>query len=61
LSVPADSNFTIETNADEISNEGLTVSEDIAPSKRVKRWKVGRGGNLFVLSTGEGKIVLRPH
>lgn len=61
LSVPADSHFTIETNADEISNEGLTVSEDIAPSKRVKRWKVGRGGNLFVLSTGDGKIVLRPH
>ncbi len=60
LAVPADSHFTIETNADSISNEGLTVSEDIAPSKRVKRWKVGRGGNVFVLSTGEGKIVLRP-
>ena len=42
------------------SNEGLTVSEDITPSARLKRWKVGRGGNVFVLSTGEGRIVLRP-
>jgi DUF4097 and DUF4098 domain-containing protein YvlB len=60
LSVAPDSNFTIETNTEEISNEGLTISEDIAPSKRAKRWKVGRGGNIFVLGTGDGKIVLRP-
>ncbi|MDQ2975977.1 MAG: DUF4097 family beta strand repeat-containing protein [Acidobacteriota bacterium] len=60
LSVPPDSNFTVETNTEEISNEGLTISEDIAPSKRAKRWKVGRGGNIFVLGTGDGKIVLRP-
>jgi len=58
LSVPVNSDFTIETNAEGIDNEGLTVSEDVAPSKRVKRWKVGRGGNVFVLSTGEGKILL---
>ncbi len=60
LSVTPDSNFTIETDAEGINNEGLTVSEDIAPSKRAKRWKVGRGGNVFVLNTGGGKIVLRP-
>jgi DUF4097 and DUF4098 domain-containing protein YvlB len=60
LSVPTDSHFTIETNAEAISNEGLTVSEDIAPSKRVKRWKVGQGGNVFILSTGDGRIILRP-
>jgi hypothetical protein len=60
LSVAPDSNFTVETNTEEISNEGLTISEDIAPSKRAKRWKVGRGGNIFVLGTGDGKIVLRP-
>ena len=59
LTVPSGSNFTIETNADDtISNEGLTITEDIAPSKRVKRWKVGSGGRVFVLNTGEGKIVL---
>jgi DUF4097 and DUF4098 domain-containing protein YvlB len=60
LSVPASSNFTVETNADDsITNEGLTISEDITPSKRVKRWKVGAGGNVFVLNTGDGRIVLR--
>ncbi len=61
LSVPAGSSFTIETNApDEINNEGFIVAEDITPSPRVKRWKIGNGGKVFVLKTGEGKILLRP-
>ncbi len=60
LTVPAGSNFTVETNADDsITNQGLTMTEDISPSKRVKRWKIGNGGNVFVLNTGDGKIVLR--
>ena len=60
LSVPSNANFTIETDAEGIDNSGLTVSEDFAPSGRVRRWKVGGGGNVFVLRTGEGRIVLRP-
>ena len=61
LSVPAGSSFTIETNApDEINNEGFTVAEDITPSPRVKRWRIGNGGKVFILKTGEGKILLRP-
>jgi DUF4097 and DUF4098 domain-containing protein YvlB len=59
LTVPADANFTIETDAEDVNNEGLTISEDIAPSQRLKRWKVGRGGNVFVVKTGEGQLVLR--
>jgi DUF4097 and DUF4098 domain-containing protein YvlB len=60
LAVPANSNFTIETNAeDAVSNEGLTITEDISPSQRVKRWRVGSGGKVFVLNTGDGKIILR--
>jgi DUF4097 and DUF4098 domain-containing protein YvlB len=59
LAVPSDANFTVETNAEDLSNEGLSVSEDIAPSPRVKRWRVGRGGNIFILTTGDGKVVLR--
>jgi len=60
LIVPAGSNFTVETNADDsITNQGLTMTEDISPSRRVKRWKIGNGGNVFVLNTGDGKIVLR--
>jgi DUF4097 and DUF4098 domain-containing protein YvlB len=60
LAVPPDSNFTIETDVAEITNQGLTISEDVAPSSRTKRWKVGRGGNVFILKAGEGQIVLRP-
>lgn len=61
LTVPAGSSFTIETNLpDEISNEGFTVSEDITRSPRLKRWKIGNGGQIFVLRSGEGKILLRP-
>lgn len=61
LTVPAGSSFTIETNATEgISNEGFDVAEDITLSPRVKRWKVGNGGRVFILRTGEGRILLRP-
>lgn len=61
LVVPAGSSFTIETNApDEISNEGFIVAEDITPSPRLKRWKIGNGGKVFVLRTGDGRISLRP-
>src|SRR5262249_13877697 len=61
LKVPAGSSFTIETNApDEISNEGFIVAEDITPSPRLKRWKIGNGGKVFVLRTGDGPISLRP-
>jgi hypothetical protein len=60
LTVPAGSSFTIETNApDEISNEGFTVAEDVTPSPRVKRWRIGNGGKVFILKTGDGKILLR--
>jgi DUF4097 and DUF4098 domain-containing protein YvlB len=61
LTVPAGSSFTIETNStEEISNEGFTVAEDATLSPRVKRWKVGNGGRVFILRTGEGKVLLRP-
>jgi len=60
LAVAPDSNFTIETDAADITNRGLTITEDVAPSSHTKRWKVGRGGNVFVLSSGEGQIVLQP-
>lgn len=61
LTVPAGSSFTIETNTpDEISNEGFTVAEDITPSPRLKRWRIGEGGKVFVLRTGEGRILLKP-
>jgi DUF4097 and DUF4098 domain-containing protein YvlB len=61
LKVPAGSSFTIETNLpDEISNEGFPVAEDITRSPRLKRWKVGNGGQVFILRTGDGRILLSP-
>jgi DUF4097 and DUF4098 domain-containing protein YvlB len=61
LTVPAGSSFTIETNSTEnISNEGFNIAEDVTLSPRVKRWKVGSGGRVFILRTNEGKILLRP-
>jgi DUF4097 and DUF4098 domain-containing protein YvlB len=61
LAVPAGSSFTIETNAtEEIGGEGFNVAEDVTPSPRVKRWRVGNGGRVFILKTGDGKISLRP-
>lgn len=60
LSVPANSDFTIETDAEDVDNSGLTVVEDVATSKRMRRWKVGRGGNVFLLSTGDGRVAVRP-
>ena len=61
LTVPAGSSFTIETNSrEEITNQGFTVAEDITPSPRLKRWRIGNGGKVFVLRTGDGKISLRP-
>ncbi len=59
LAVAPDSNFTIETDATGITNQGLTISEDPAPSGRTKRWNVGRGGTIFGLYTGEGRVVLK--
>jgi DUF4097 and DUF4098 domain-containing protein YvlB len=61
LAVPAGSSFTIETNSmEDLGNEGFVVNEDVTPSPRVKRWKIGNGGKVFILRTGDGKILLRP-
>jgi DUF4097 and DUF4098 domain-containing protein YvlB len=61
LTVPAGSSFTIETNSmEDLANEGFVVAEDVTPSPRVKRWRIGNGGKVFILKTGEGKILLRP-
>jgi DUF4097 and DUF4098 domain-containing protein YvlB len=61
LTVPAGSSFTIETNSmEDLANEGFVVAEDITPSPRMKRWRIGNGGKVFVLRTGDGKILLRP-
>jgi DUF4097 and DUF4098 domain-containing protein YvlB len=60
LTVPADFNAIIETDAESVQNEsGLTLTEESSSTKRLKRWKVGRGGNVITLRTGDGRIILR--
>lgn len=58
LALPADLNVTIETNSDTVSNDGVAVAEN-SEQKRVRRWRVGGGGQLLRLHTGEGQIILR--
>ncbi len=61
LSLPAGSNVIVETHAETVVNDGLAVAEDPDNTAgRVRRWRVGSGGNLLTLRTGDGQIILRP-
>ncbi|HJQ67529.1 MAG TPA: DUF4097 family beta strand repeat-containing protein [Blastocatellia bacterium] len=59
LSVPASFNATVETVAESIIIEGLSVSEESDSSSRLRRWRIGSGGTVLSLRTGDGRIVLR--
>jgi hypothetical protein len=59
LALPSDANATIETDAESVGNDGVATSEDNDETKRVRRWRVGSGGSLLTLKTGEGRVVLR--
>lgn len=59
LSVPSDFGATIETNAEGVENEGLPLTEESGAPGRLKRWKLGQGGKVFTLKTGEGRVFLR--
>ncbi|MBA2733100.1 MAG: DUF4097 family beta strand repeat protein [Acidobacteria bacterium] len=59
LSLPSNTNATIETDAESVDNQGLTLTEEKSSQRRLKRWKVGQGGRVLTLRTGEGRIFLR--
>jgi DUF4097 and DUF4098 domain-containing protein YvlB len=60
LALPSATNATIETDAEDVTNDGLAASADSEDaSRRVRRWTVGSGGTLFKLHTGDGHITLR--
>lgn len=59
LSLPSDANATIETNAESVNSDGIAASENNDETQRVRRWRVGSGGNLLTLKTGDGRILLR--
>jgi hypothetical protein len=58
LRLPATANASLETTAEDVENDGIAVEEP-SSSKTVRRWKVGTGGSLFRLRSGEGRIYLR--
>jgi len=59
LAISPDTNAYIEANAGSVMNEGSPATEEGGSSQRVRRFKVGRGGPLFTLRSGEGPIILR--
>jgi DUF4097 and DUF4098 domain-containing protein YvlB len=63
LALPSETNATIETDAEDVTNDGLATNTDGGDSedspRRVRRWTVGSGGTLFKLHTGDGRITLR--
>jgi DUF4097 and DUF4098 domain-containing protein YvlB len=59
LTVPSDYNATVETDAESVDNQGMNITEESSSSPRLKRWKLGRGGKVLTLRTGEGRIFLR--
>lgn len=59
LTVPSDFNAIVETDAESVDNQGLNITEESSSSQRLKRWKIGQGGRVLTLRTGEGRIFLR--
>jgi hypothetical protein len=57
--VPSDQDVTVETDAESVSGDGLTLEEEAGAGKKLRRFKVGRGGTLFRLNTGDGNVYLR--
>ena len=61
LALPAGFDAIIETTAESVVNNDFAVAiDDGGASRRVKRWKVGQGGKVFTLETGDGRVILRP-
>jgi DUF4097 and DUF4098 domain-containing protein YvlB len=58
LSLPEDLNVNIETDARHVVSDGVAVEESPG-AERVRRWRVGGGGNTLMLRTGDGQVVIR--
>ncbi|HEX8146229.1 MAG TPA: DUF4097 family beta strand repeat-containing protein [Pyrinomonadaceae bacterium] len=58
LSLPEGANATVETDGESVYNDGVAVAETDSES-RVRRWRVGSGGQTLTLRTGDGQIILR--
>jgi DUF4097 and DUF4098 domain-containing protein YvlB len=56
LTLPNDLDATIETDAETVNGDGLTLEETPGAGKKLRHFKIGRGGNLFRLHTSDGSI-----
>jgi hypothetical protein len=59
LALPEGASADIETHATTVSNDGVATAADAAEEGRVRRWRVGTGGQLYTLRTGDGLVILR--
>lgn len=59
LVVPATFSAIVETDAEKLYAEGLNAVEETPPGKGLRRWKIGNGGKVITLRTGDGRIVIR--
>lgn len=59
LALPNDQDATIETDTESVSGDGITLLEEPGAGKKLRRFNIGRGGNVFRLHTGDGSIYLR--
>jgi DUF4097 and DUF4098 domain-containing protein YvlB len=59
LFIPAGLSATVETDAESVVNDVDAVEEQSSSSRRLRRWRIGGGGPVFRLQTGDGRIVMR--
>ena len=59
LGLPADFNATVETTSPSIIVQGLSATEETYSTDLIRRWRIGNGGNLLSLKTGDGRIIVR--
>ncbi|HYO90219.1 MAG TPA: DUF4097 family beta strand repeat-containing protein, partial [Pyrinomonadaceae bacterium] len=58
LALPTDLDATIETDAESVTNDGVTLEVEADAGKKLRRYNIGRGGTVFSLRTGEGHVFL---
>lgn len=57
LALPHDADATLETDSDNVINDGVDVTRE--SGGRTNRWRIGRGGSVYNLRTGDGQIFVR--
>ena len=57
--MPEGASAIIETDAETVVSDGMAVEEGAGSGGRLRRWKVGAGGRVYTLRTGDGQIILR--